>query len=137
MSWWHYHQQKEKSQSAAQPEPETPADSPAVDPAEPILRGDPNMTDEGRATAYDMFHGSKDHLELARKIQHVEMSNDTRHRLFMAKQLTAPAVDPVSKARAAIEMVSKMDPNDLEIAEKHPTVLKLIAGAVLPSKSKV
>jgi hypothetical protein len=146
MSWWHYHQNaKAQSQSVAQPERSADSqraaqpvlvDSPAVDPAEKILRGDPNMSDEGRATAYDMFHGSKDHLELARKIQHVEMSNDTRHRLWEAKKLTAPVVDPVAKARAAIEMVSKMEPNDLEVAEKNPTVLKLIASAVLPSKSK-
>ncbi len=54
------------------------------------------MTDEARATAWDMYHGSKDHNDLAQKIQHVEMLNDTRHRLWEVKRLTAP-VDPVSK----------------------------------------
>lgn len=116
--------------------PDEFANSPAADPAEKILRDDPNMTDEARATAYDQFHGSKDHLQLAQKIQHVEMSNDTRHRLFEAKRATAPAVDPVAKTREAIKSVSQMDPTILAAAEAHPTVLKIIAGAVMPSKSK-
>jgi|ERR1700723_490037 len=111
-------------------------DSPAVDPAEPILRGDPSMTDETRATAYDQFHSSKDHLELAKKLQHVEMSNETRHRLWTAKKLTAAPVDPVAKVRAAIEQVAQMDPAALEVAEKHPTVLKLFGDALVPKGNK-
>ena len=78
------------------------------------------MTDEARPTAWDMSHFAKDHLELAQKIQHVEMSNDTRHRLWEAKKMTAPARDPVHEVRKATEGVSQIDPNDLEIAEKHP-----------------
>jgi hypothetical protein len=155
MSWWHHKliknltdndeatDQQKAQPVAAQPAPKarprqraiSVADfSRAVDPAAPILRSDPNMTDEGRATAWDMFHGSKDHLELARKIQHVEMSNDTRHRLFEAKRATSPEVDPVAKVRSAIESVSQLDPNDLATAESHPTVLKLIGDAVIPKK---
>jgi hypothetical protein len=133
--------QKEKPpERVAQPrrEPKPSVDyssSPAVDPAEAILRGDPTMSDLGRETAWSQFHGSKDHLELARKIQHVEMSNDTRHRLFIAKQATAPAVDHVAKVRSVIESVAHFDPNDLAAAESHPTVLKLFGDAVI-SKGK-
>lgn len=93
------------------------------------------MTDEAQATAWDMFHFAKDHLDLAQKIQHVEMLDDTRHRLWEAKKMTAPVGDPVANVRAAIESVSQMDPNDLAVAEKYPTVLKLFGDAVI-SKGK-
>jgi hypothetical protein len=154
MSWWHYKNAKAsapaagarphiaaKPRSAAQPvsvdsqrvaQPEPEAVRPADDPAEKILRGDPNMTDEGRATAWDIFHAAKDHLDLAQRIQHVEMLNDTRHRLWEAKKTTAAPVDPVSKVRAAIEQVAQMDPAALEVAERHPTVLKLFGDAMIP-----
>ena len=64
------------------------------------------------------------------------MPNDTKHRLFVAKQATAPVADPVQKVRAAIESVSKMDPSALATAEAHPTVLKLFGDAIVSKGNK-
>jgi hypothetical protein len=127
MSWWR--RQAISQQQKAKPQI---ADSPAHDHAAVVLQQATEMSDAARATAWDMFHGSKNHLEFARKIQHVEMSNGTRHRLFEAKRATAPAVDPVAKVRSAIESVSKLDRNDLEVAEKNSHVLKLFVDALIP-----
>ena len=134
MSLWHYSQQKAQPQSAAQREPGDVR--PADDPAESILRQAPELTDQMRETLWEVFHSKATPEGLAKVLQHFSASNDTKHQLWTAKKMTAPAVDHVARARAAIEQVSKMDPADLEVAEKNPTVLKLIAGAVMPSKSK-
>jgi hypothetical protein len=98
--------------------------SPEIDPAKDISQEDHTMADDGRAAAWDIFHSSADHLSLAQKIQHLEMLKETRHRLFEAKQATAPTVDPVHEVRKAIESVSQIDPATLEVAEKHPAVLQ-------------
>jgi hypothetical protein len=135
MSIWHRRAMM-ASQQPQQSQEKFEATSPAHDPAPAILQNDHTMTDEGRATAWDMFHHAKDHLELAQRIQHVDMSNETRHALWLAKRATAPEVDPVAKTRKAIESVSQMDPATLSTAESHPEVLKILAGAAMPKGSK-
>jgi hypothetical protein len=143
MSLWQY---KQKAQPPAQPEVSVDSQRaaqgepgevrPADDPAESILRQAPELTDQMRETLWEVFHSKATPEELAKALQHFSASNDTKHKLWTAKTLTAPAVDHVARARAAIESVGKMDSATLEAAEKHPTVLKMIANAVLPSKSK-
>ena len=43
--------------------------APFVDPAAPILAGDPALSDENRAALWDTFHSTKDHNELIQKLQ--------------------------------------------------------------------
>jgi hypothetical protein len=112
------------------------AQAPFLDPAEPILRSDPSIDDEGRAALWNIFHASKDHNELAQKLQPLAIPNDTKHRLFVAKQATAPVVEPVEKVKAAIRQVAQMSPDTLEAAEKYPNVTKLLATAAQISTEK-
>jgi hypothetical protein len=97
-------------------------------PAEPILRGDPALSDEQRADLFDIFHGSKDPNELVQKLQTLAVPDDTKHRLFQAKQASMPA-EPLDKVSSAVDRLAQLDPQKREIAEAHPNLLKALVGA--------
>lgn len=109
--------------------------SPFMDHAAPVLAGDPALTDEHRANLWDAFHTSKDPNELVQKLAPLAIPDDTKHRLFQAKQASMPAVPPVDKVTAAITRMTSIDPKTLELAESHPNVLKVMtAAATTPEK---
>ena len=106
------------------------------DPAEPILRGDPALSDENRAALWDVFHDSKNHNELAQKLQVMTVPDDTKKRLYEAKQKSMPTPAPMDKATEAITRLGSLDPQLLELAESHPQTAKLLVGAAtMPEKS--
>src|ERR1019366_7857303 len=94
--------------------------SPFTDHAEPVLRGDPALTDEHRVALWDVFHQSKNPDELTQKLQAVPVPDDTKNRLVQAKHLSMPAVSPTDKVTAALTAMSRLDPSLLELAESHP-----------------
>lgn len=116
--------------------PDEFANSPAADPAEDILRRAPELTDQMRETLWNVYHSKSTPEELAKVLEHFSASSGTKHKLWEAKKMTAPEIDPVEKVRKAIEGVSQMDPATLKIAEAHPVALKAMVDAVTP-KSKV
>src|SRR5579864_1554949 len=109
--------------------------SPFMDHAAPILQGEPRITDEQRESLWDTFHQSKDPNELAAKLAPLAVPDDTKHRLFQAKQASMPAVEPVDKITAAINKMVALPPEVLDKAEQHPNVLKAITtAATTPEK---
>ena len=56
------------------------------DPAEGILRADQTLTDEHRAALWDIWHGTRDHNELASQLQPLAIADDTKAALYNAKQ---------------------------------------------------
>jgi hypothetical protein len=118
---------------AAQPDAQQ---SPYADPAEGILRGDTSITDEDRSALWDSFHGARDANHLAQILQPLVIPNDTKHKLWQAKQATAPVSSNIEKVSAAIQKLSQLDPVTLDIAEKHPIVSKaFIDAAVKPPEA--
>jgi hypothetical protein len=107
------------------------ATSPAHDHAAVILQQAPELTPEMRETLWEVFHSKSTPEDLAKVLEHFVASNETKHRLWEAKQMTAPVIDPVQKVRAAIESVARMDKATLEAAEKHSGVLKLFVESDL------
>ena len=109
--------------------------SPFLDPAKPILAAHPAITDDQRADLWDIFHQSKDSGELAQHLQPLDIPDDLKHHLFVAKDATAPAsepkVPPVDKVTAAIHRVAQIDPKVLDLAETHPNVLKTLTTAAM------
>lgn len=118
--------------------PDEFANSPAADPAEKILRDDSDLFNEDREELWNLYHLSKTPDELAQYLHPLEnVSNDTKHQLFMAKKRTAPEPTPLDRTQRAIQSVAQMDPDTLRIAESHPVVLKALVDAVMPkSKAK-
>jgi len=111
------------------------ATGPYQDPAEGILRGDTSITDEDRASLWDAFHNSKSPNELAQKLQPLGIPSDTKHKLWAAKQATAPVASPVDKVTEALNRLKQIDPDTLAVAEKFPTVAKaFIDAAVKPAE---
>ena len=108
------------------------ATSPAHDHAAVILQQAPELTDEMRETLWNVYHSKSTPEELAKVLEHFVASNDTKHRLWEAKQMTAPEVDPVEKVKSAIQQVARMDKATLESAERHSGVLKLFVDAMIP-----
>ena len=103
--------------------------APFNDPAEPILRGDPALPDEQRADLFDIFHDSKSPLELTRKLQPLDVPQDTKHRLYLAKQ--SASGDP---AVTAMNKLADIDPEILDLAEKHPNVLRQVIATIRAGK---
>ena len=100
-----------------------------ADPAEAILRGDPSLTDEHRATLWTIFHEAKNPDDLAQRLQWHSASNETRHLLVQAKGLTAPTPDPVDRTVDALHRVAALPRNVLEMAEKYPVAAKSLIQA--------
>lgn len=102
--------------------------SPFLDHAAPILSAEPSINDDQRAELWDAFY-SKNADELAQHLAPLAIPDDTKHKLFQAKQLSMPAPAPLDKAAAAIKAVANIDPKVLDIAETHPNVLKVLSTA--------
>lgn len=100
-----------------------------VDPAHPILAGSNDVNDDGRAELWDIFHNSKDHSELARKLQSMAVPDDLKSQLYDAKKQSAPPVEPLDNATKALNRIGQMDPKILELAEKYPNVAKILSAA--------
>lgn len=103
--------------------------SPFQDHAAPVLSNDPTLTDEKRASLWDIFHSSKDHNELAQKLQPEEIPDATKHALWQAKQASLPAPTPHDNIVAALQRMAQIDPKVLDLAESHPAVLKAFTSA--------
>lgn len=104
--------------------------SPFMDHAAPILNADPTLSDEFRASLWDAFH-SKNSDELVQHLTPLAIPDDTKHKLFQAKQIASPPVkaEPVDKVTAAIGKMVALPPDVLDKAEQHPQVLKAFTTA--------
>lgn len=119
--------------------------SPFMDHAGPILQGDPSLSDTAKANIWDVFHQSKNPAELADKLQNMPhpdqpgqtlvIPDDTKHKLWTAKQASMPAPPPLDKVSAAVQRMVALPPDVLDKAEQHPNVLKAFTtAATTPEK---
>ena len=109
---------------------------PFQDPAEGILKGATNITDDDRESLWDLFHNSKNSNELAQKLQTIAVPSDTKHKLWAAKQATAPVTSPVDKVTEALNRLKQVDPDTLALAEKFPNVTKAFIDAAVKPPEK-
>jgi hypothetical protein len=117
------------------PDEETPAGSqqlsasPFSDPAEPILRRHA-INAETAEKMWNDYHDSRTSAELAKKLtQYSEVSDATKHDLFVSKQQTDPAPtfrDRIERAVEAIHKVAALPREHVETSEKHPKVLAAV-----------
>lgn len=112
-----------------------PTDFDSKDPAAPILAGDPALDDDTRASLWDSFHQSKDPQELTRVLEPYAVPDDTKKRLLAAKQQATP-LSTSNPAATAIDALSSIPQQSLDVAESHPNVLKaLIEGMKTPEQA--
>jgi hypothetical protein len=102
--------------------------SPFQDHAAPILQGEPTITDQQRSDLWDAFH-SKSPDELVQHLAPLAIPDETKHKLFQAKQASMPVAPPVDKVTEAVQRVAALDPKVLDIAESHPNILKAFTTA--------
>jgi hypothetical protein len=108
--------------------------SPFVDHAAPILAGDPELSNDQRADLWDAF-ATKNPEELVQHLQPLAIPEDTKNRLYQAKQASMPAPDPLDKVSQAVSRISQLDPQIRETAEAHPNLLKaFVSAATTPEK---
>lgn len=103
-------------------------DTPTTDLAKQILGSDPQLQDEDRAALWNVFHKSKSPAELAQILVPSSVPDDTKRRLVQAKQqlMPPPSDNPVADATSKM---AALPPDQLELAEKHPAVLKAFLAA--------
>ena len=111
-----------------------PAGSPFAkqpDPAADILRAEPNLTNEQRADLHDHFTQAKSMNDFADRITPIPVSNDLKHRLWIARQeaIQPVAVAPVDKVVAAIQKMVALPADVLKIANDHPELLRAYTSA--------
>lgn len=110
--------------------------SPFQDHASPILSADPTLSDQQRSDLWDAFH-SKNPDELVQHLTPLAIPDDTKHKLWAAKQASMPPVkvEPVDKVTAAVNKMVALPPDVLDKAEQHPNVLKAFTtAATAPEK---
>jgi hypothetical protein len=105
-------------------------DSRLHDHAKDMLSNAP-LTDDEKASAWDHFHDARDSTDLTGRLANVSMPEEIRASLIAAKQLSEPEPTPMDRVTAAINHLSKLDKNVLDIAENHPRVLQTLAAAMV------
>ena len=108
--------------------------NPFMDHAAPILAGDPTLNDEQRANLHDAFY-QKNADELVQHLMPLAIPEDTKNKLWHAKQASLPAPAPVDKVTAAVQRIASLDPQTRQIAESSPNLLKAFTtAATTPEK---
>ena len=102
--------------------------SPFMDHAAPILSGDPTLDDNARASLWDAFH-SKSPDELVQHLAPLDIPNETKHALYVAKQASMPVASPTDKVTDAVKKIASLDPQVRQIAESSPNLLKAFTSA--------
>jgi hypothetical protein len=102
--------------------------SPFQDHASPILQGDPSLSDQQRSDLWDAFH-SKNSDELVQHLAPLVIPDETKHKLFVAKQAAAPVAPPVDKVTEAVQKMANLDPKTMDLVEAHPNLLKAFTTA--------
>jgi hypothetical protein len=98
------------------------------DLAAPILANESSLDDATRADVWDWYHQAANVDELNQKLIAAPIPADVKSRLLRAKELSSPVPSPVDKVVGAMNKMKEMDPEVLRVAEKHPTVLKMLMG---------
>ena len=108
--------------------------SPFQDHAAPVLAADPTLSDTAKADLWDAFH-SKSPEELVQHLSTLAIPNETKHRLWQAKQASLPVPSPTDKVTAAVTKIASLDPQIRQIAEASPNLLKAFTtAATTPEK---
>jgi len=113
----------------------TPGNPIAQDPAEPILRGEPQIDDESKASLWDAFH-SKNADELTQHLAPLAIPDDTKKRLIYAKQQMTPPPPPANPVQSAVSTMAAMPPEQLDLAEQHPNLLKALVESLKPAEKE-
>lgn len=132
--WLRDHFEKSPSDTAPEsvasaPVVRDPHEAPWDDHAHSILAADSSLTDERRADTWDAYHASRTPQELVRNLSPLEISTETKQKLFEAKSVTAPVLTPAGKVANALKQMSQIDPKVLQAAESHPHVAKAFIDA--------
>lgn len=98
------------------------------DHAEPVLRGEPTITDEQRASLWDAFN-SKSPQELTQHLQPLDLSPEFKQKLLDAKKASMPDMTPVETVVFHLNHLKDIDKVSLEAAEQHPN----LAAAIIKS----
>ena len=98
--------------------------SPFQDAIAGVLSAQPNLTDQNRSDIWEAYHQSKDLNELAQHLQMMDIPDSVKHTIWMTKASTVPKQSPVDKVAAAIQAMMRLDPKQMEIAEKNPRTLQ-------------
>jgi hypothetical protein len=96
-----------------------------VDRAFPVLHGEPTINDSQRSDLWDLFHQSANANELDQHLAGLNLHPDLKKQLIHAKSLGSVEYDNLDRAVQAIHRMTAMDRTTLDVAEGHPTVLKL------------
>lgn len=87
------------------------------------------LTDDQRADIWDLFHSSTSANELSDHLKELPLPAALKQDLVQAKLKPAIEPDDSEKVMAILNHMKAMDPRVLEVAEKHPHVLKAVTDA--------
>src|SRR5665213_2546759 len=106
---------------------------PLIDHASGVLQGAQGIDDTQRADLWDAFQ-SKNPDELKQHLDTLPIPDDVKQKLHGAKlaSVAPPAGPPIGQAEKGLSVISRMaamNPKELDLAESHPNILKVLVGA--------
>ena len=108
-----------------------PIDPRLIDHAKNILTPAP-LDQDTKANAWEHYHLAKTPAELSTRLQGLNLPTDVQTQLLDAKQSVTPEPTAADKVTEVIQRMARIPQAALDLAEKHPTVLKsLLAGSEL------
>jgi hypothetical protein len=116
----------QRAAATAAPAPTSAPQNASGDPAEPILRGEPTLTDETRANLWDIYHASTSTTELERQLQSMGLRQGLVGQLLIAKNKQAAEKPALDRVTDAMQQMANIDPRVLDAAESHPRVLQAL-----------
>jgi hypothetical protein len=100
-----------------------------IDPAEPILSGEPTLNDADREKLWDIYYTSPNTTELAQRLQSMGSPPGLVQQLLSAKNRQAAEKPALDRVTDAMQQMAAIDPKILGAAEKFPNVLRALVGA--------
>lgn len=109
-----------------------PENSPFHDHVSRVLNTHGQALDIGtKGDLWDAFNQSRSSQELATALVHPSfdhVSNDIKHELYLAHAAAQPVPSHTDKVVDVLKRMSAMDAKTLQVAEKHPTILRLLVS---------
>ena len=94
---------------------------PFEDAAAPLLSAEPSLTDAQRSDAWEAYHLSDSHIDLANRLAPMVIPSQLKQQLTDARQQQLKPIEPVDRVVAALEKLKDIHPDALDAAEKPRT----------------
>jgi hypothetical protein len=104
-----------------------------VDHAKSILEN-ADIPLESKSTLWEHFHSVRSSSELASKLASFSVDDAVKQALVNAKKLNDPEREPTNPVVDGLSRLKKLDPEVLDLSEKHPSIIRSLIDVAMREK---